>query len=188
MKRVILGVLTVVLAASMIFAQGAQSSLAASSSVAGDFTPLTFRGCLSQTGTQYELTVGGAMPRQYHLLGSNLAQLDGKAGHMVSITGTVPDSLLVGDSNGNTTNNTINFLSVDDLASSCKAQGDSGPESETPYSTIGATTAMQVQSLMPFDGFTLSDPRSQPGSYMVVPLVGGFTLALLHAARYYRRK
>jgi hypothetical protein len=187
MNRVILVVFTVVLSASLAFAQDTQSSSGDSNSIAGNFSLRTFRGCLSQTGNQYVLAVGGVAPRQYRLAGSNLAQLDGKAGHMVSITGTMPDSFPVGSTSVNTESDTINFLSVDDLASTCKASSDQGPAADTPYSRAAAIASAQKQSLMPFVSFIL-EPESRPGSFMIVPLVGVLALGLLQAAHYRRRK
>jgi hypothetical protein len=187
MNRVILAVLTVMIASSLAFAQGAQSSGSDFSSAAGNFAPHTFRGCLSQTGTQYELTSNGAVPRRYRLVGSNLAQLDGKAGHTVSIVGTVPDSLLVAETNPVT--DTINFLSVDDLALSCNVSGDLGPGSEMPYSTAAAISFARPESLPSLGSFLLlPDWQTHQGSYMLVPIVGALTLGLLQFARSRRPK
>jgi hypothetical protein len=117
----ILVALTLLLSAPLACAQqGAQDSSGDSNSIAGNFNLRTFRGCLSRSGDQYELTVGGAVPRHYRLIGSNLAQLDTKTGHTVSITGTILDSSQSGLMNADAESDTINFLSLDDLASTCK--------------------------------------------------------------------
>jgi hypothetical protein len=183
MNRVIL-VFAVVLSALCAFAQDTQAS--AGDSLAGDFSPRTFRGCLSQSGDHYDLLVDGVTPRQYHLAGTNLAQLDGKAGHMVSITGTVPNTMPVG-ANMNAENDTINFLAVDDLATACNSA--QGPAGETPYSRAAALASAENQYLRPSGNFlSESDLRAQPGSFMVVPLVGALALGLLQVARYRRRR
>ncbi len=184
MNRVIL-VFAVVLSALCAFGQDTQTS--AGDSLAGDFSPRTFRGCLSQSGDHYDLLVEGVTPRQYHLAGTNLSQLDGKAGHMVSITGTVPNTMPVGTSNMNTESDTINFLAVDDLATACRSA--QGPAGETPYSSAAAIASAENQYLRPSGSFlSESDLRAQPGSFMVVPLVGALALGLLQVARYRRRR
>jgi len=176
MKRVIFLAFTLLLTASLVVAQDTQTSAGDSSSVSGDFNLRTFRGCLSQVGNQYALTVAGASPRQYRLLGSNLAQLDGKTGHMVSITGTLPESLPVGGGVSATSgSDTINFLAVEDLASSCAASSDRGPAAETPYSRADASIISE-------------GTQSIPSSYMIVPLVGVLALGLLQIARFRSRK
>jgi hypothetical protein len=117
---VILFALTLVLSAPpLVSAQGTQDSSGDGNSIAGKFSLRTFRGCLSMAGNQYELTVAGAVPRQYRLIGSNLAQLDAKTGHLVSITGTILDSSQSSSMNTDPERDTINFLSLDDLASTC---------------------------------------------------------------------
>ncbi len=185
MNRVIL-VFAVVLSALCAFAQDTQAG--AADSLSGDFSPRTFRGCLSQSGDHFDLLVEGVTPRQYHLAGTNLAQLDGKAGHMVSVTGTVPNTVPVGTtSNKNSDSDTINFLAVDDLAITCKSA--QGPTGETPYSRAAALASAENQLMRPSGNFlSESDLRAQPGSYMVVPMVGALALGLLQVARYRRRR
>ncbi|SRR6266702_8404089 len=184
MKRVVL-VFACVLSALCAFGQDTQSS--SGDSLAGDFSPRTFRGCLSQSGDHFDLLVTGVTPRQYHLAGSNLTQLEGKSGHTVSITGTVPNTMPVGTTNVNAESDTINFLAVDDLATTCKSVP--GPTGETPYSRAAAIASAQNQYLRaPSNFLSEADLRAEPGNYMVVPMVGALALGLLQVARYRRRK
>jgi hypothetical protein len=158
----------------MTFSQGVQSS--SSDSAVGDFSLHTFRGCLTQSGNQYSLIVVGASPRQYRLLGSNLTQLDGKAGHVVSITGTLPQSSQASVGiNLNTESEAINFLALEDVASTCTASSNNGTARETTYSRAFATVVSEP------------DSQSQSSSYMIIPLVGVLALGLLQVA-HYRRK
>jgi hypothetical protein len=191
MNRVTLVIFTLALSVSLGLAKDTQSSTGESNSGAGNFSLRTLRGCLSQSGNEYELTVGGAAPHQFRLVGVNLTQLDGKVGHMVSITGTMPESSPSGNTNANQANDTINFLSVDDLGTSCATTSDLGPAKETQFATVAATgqdeEAMHsLNSSASF--FPTVDPESHPGTYLVVPLVGVIALGLLQVARYWRRK
>ncbi|HVJ06576.1 MAG TPA: hypothetical protein VM578_12955 [Candidatus Saccharimonadales bacterium] len=185
MKRVVL-TLACVLSALCAFGQDTQSS--SGDSVAGDFSPRTFRGCLVQSaGDHYDLIVAGVTPRQYHLAGSNLAQLEGKSGHTVSITGTVPNTMPVGTTNVDPESDTINFLAVDDLSTTCR--NVPGPTGKTTYSRAAAIASAQDQYLRTSSTFlSEADLRAEAGNYMVVPMVGALALGLLQVARYRRRK
>lgn len=159
----------------LVFSQDTQGS--SSDSVAGDFSLHTIRGCLMQSGTQYTLTVGGVSPRQYRLIGSNLAQLDGKAGHVVSITGTLPQSSQAGTGARvvTTGSEVINFLAVEDVAPTCTASSDGGTAPQTPYSRAFESVILEP------------GPLAESSSYMIIPLVGVLALCLLQVAHYQRK-
>lgn len=189
MNRVILVIFALVLCAPLAVAQDMPDAPGDSNSVAGSFSLRTFRGCLSHTGDQYELTVSGAVPHQYRLIGSNLAQLDDKAGHLVSITGTMPNNPVAANATA-PESDTINFLSLDDLAATCGAPSGARPAAEISNSPIASMALVQQpwQSLAPTAiSIPMPEPQPQPGSYMVVPLVGALALGLLQLARHLRR-
>ena len=86
MKRVVLLLACCVVTAC--FAAAAQeSTTAASASTSGD----TFRkieGCLAYNGVSYVLAVVSNGPKQYRVVGGDVAALKGKEGHTVEIDGT----------------------------------------------------------------------------------------------------
>ena len=137
MHRAVLIVFLLLLTATPAFAQQMPQSSSGNNKTAGEFRPVTLHGCLSRLGDHYELTVSAAVPRQYRLVGSNLTQLDGKIGHTVSIIGTMPDSSLSNGMNTNEESDTVNFLSVEDVASTCAAS-DTETLPLTPFSRAAA--------------------------------------------------
>jgi hypothetical protein len=138
MVRAVLIVFILVLTATTAFSQPIpQSSSANPNKTTGEFRPVTLHGCLSRSGDRYSLTVSATVPHQYRLVGSNLTQLDGKVGHTVSIIGTIPDSSLSYGTNTNAESDTVNFLSVEDVASTCAA-GDTETLPLTPFSRAAA--------------------------------------------------